>query len=109
MVPTGLPELLTGEAQIGIWQGCQRQKVMSVPPDPATPWPLALALFSQEPNRWCGVWKAGTSGYRVRCAEITPAIDEHIRDQGRWVSANNGPIMDAAVFSLAHSEGGVYA
>jgi hypothetical protein len=60
----------SGQAKIGLWQGCQRQKTMGVLPDLATPWPPFQALFSQVPNRWCGLWRAGTTAYRMRCAQI---------------------------------------
>ncbi len=60
----------TGEAKLGVWQGCQRQKILSVPPDPATPWPPFQALFSRTPNRWCGVWRTGSGVYQVRCGEM---------------------------------------
>ena len=61
----------TGEAKIGVWQGCQRHKVVGVSSDKTTPWPPFTALFSQVPNRWCGVWKTGTTAYRARAAQIS--------------------------------------
>jgi len=59
----------TGAMKIGVWRGCERRALVDVPSE-NMPTSLPIqTMLSRTPNQWCGLWRATSSQYLVRCAE----------------------------------------